>query len=401
VLAFVIRIGLLFATHSYRSIEYSELVNVATSLAQGRGFANAFGNTGPTAHMSPLYPLLLSVVYRWFGTGTTGEIAQETLSCFLAALTWALIPLLAEICQFDRCVGVGAASAGAVLTINRWAETKGSSEAAMAGLACVLLVMCHMRFWYARDFSVRAAISTGILSGLALLVSASLGSIVLGVLLTGYFLFRATAAKMYLRFGLVAVAAILVTLLPWALRNYFVLGDLVWTRSNFPLELMVSNNDYARARLQDNDQAGLRYHPYMSAEQREAVTGMGELAYQRKVKGQALRWIASHPRRFAWLTLQRIYYVWFPEMKRPLQSMALAFLALAGIPALVVLLKRRLPIGYGLLTIWVAYPLVYYVVQTHPRYVYPMQWTMYLLCSQSVWLAYRRFVDRAPGTPND
>ncbi len=388
VLAFVIRVGLLFATRSYLSIEHSELVNVATSLAQGRGFANAFGNTGPTAHMSPLYPLLLSFVYRWFGTGATGEIAQEILSCFLAALTWALIPLLAEICQLDRRVGVGAALAGALLTINRWAETKGSSEAAMAGLACLLLVTCYMRLWYTRDFSVRAGVFAGILSGLALLVSASLGSIVFGLLLTGYFLFRRTVAKVYLIFGLVAVAAVLVTLLPWALRNYFVLGHMVWTRSNFPLELMVSNNDYARARLQDNDQSGLRYHPYMSAEQRQAVTRMGEIAYQQKVKGDAFRWIISHPRTFAWLTLQRIYYVWFPQMKRLPQSIALAFLTLASVPALVGLVKRRQLIGYGLLTIWVTYPLVYYVVQTHPRYVYPMQWTMYLLTGESVGLAY-------------
>src|SRR5208283_3839866 len=104
--------------------------------------------------------------------------------------------------------------------------------------------------------------------------------------------------------------------------------------------------------------------------------------------GEALRWIRSHPRQFGWLTLQRIYHFWFPEMKRPLQTMVLAFLTVATIPAWFYLLKRRLLLGYGLLTIWLLYPPVYYVVQASPRYVYPIQWTIYLLASQSILLGY-------------
>src|SRR5208282_1407995 len=118
-------------------------------------------------------------------------------------------------------------------------------------------------------------------------------------------------------------------------------------------------------------------HPFSNPEQRAAVTAMGELAYERKAKGDAVRWITSHPKRFGWLTLQRTYYFWFPRMKRPVQTLALAFLTLASIPALILLLKRRVLLGYGLLTIWLAYPPVYYLVQAFPRYVYPIQWTFY------------------------
>lgn len=388
ILGFAVRIGLLFATKSYLDQEHSEVVNVATSLARGRGFANPYGNTGPTAHMSPLYPLLLSLVYRWSGTGIIGEIAQEILSCFLAALTWSLIPLLTEICQLDRRVGIGAALAGAILTINRWAETKGSSEAAMAGLGCVLVVMFYMKCWNFRDFSIRAGILAGVLSGLAILVSASLGAVVFGLLLTGYILFRGALGRKYLRFAAVAVALIFATMLPWALRNYFVLGRLVWTRSNFPLELMVSNNDYSFPNLDDNQAVWSRFHPIVSPEQRELIKSMGDLAYQQKLKGEVMRWIASHPRRFAWLTLQRMYYFWFPKMKHRVQRIALGFLTLASMPALVFLLRRTQPIGYALFSVWLTYPLVYYVVQAHPRYAYPMQWTLYLLSSESVLLAY-------------
>jgi len=332
------------------------------------------------------------------GSGIRREIAQEILSCFFGALTWSLIPWLADICLLDRRVGIGAALAGVVLTINRWAETKGSSEAAMAGLAGLLVFVLFMKCWYSRNFSMRNAVSAGLLSGIAMLVSASLGSIVFGLLIASYLLFRRPVGLKYLRFGLVTIAVTFATLLPWALRNYFVLGGLVWTRSNFPLELMVSNNDYALPTLDENQVAGYQYHPFMSPEQRAAVKSMGDLAYQRKVKGEAFHWIASHPRRFASLTLQRAFLFWFPQMKRPIQTLALSLLAWASIPGLVFLLKRREPIGYGLLTIFLTYPCVYYIVQSHPRYVYPIQWTLYLLASESIMLAYLSWKGIQPAT---
>jgi len=384
--AFGIRLALMFMTRSYLDWENSELVLVATSLAQGHGFANAFGDTGPTAYVSPLYPFLLSLVYRWSSIGIHRAIAQEVLSCFFAAITWSLIPVLGEICRIDRRVGITAGMMGAVLTINRWAETKGSSEAAMAGLACLVLFMFYMRCWHLRDFSLRAGVLAGILSGVAMLVSASLGSIIVGLLIAGYVISHRFVAREYLRFAFVVVTLIFAALLPWAMRNYLVLGEFVWTRSNLPLELMVSNNDYASTTLNDNEVSGYKYHPLLSAEQRAAVRSMGELAYQRKMKSEALRWIASHPKQFGWLTLQRIYHFWFPAMKRQIQTVALAVLTVASLPALILLLKRKQLFAYGLLTILATYPLVYYVVQAHPRYVYPIQWIFYLLTSQCIVL---------------
>jgi len=45
--------------------------NIAVSLAKGNGFGSPFRvDTGPTAWMSPLYPLLLSGILRIFGIYT-------------------------------------------------------------------------------------------------------------------------------------------------------------------------------------------------------------------------------------------------------------------------------------------------------------------------------------------
>src|SRR5262249_43361897 len=73
----------------------TENERVAAALAKGKGFCDAFGaGTGPTAHVSPLYPLLLSGVYRWFGTyeTATGRLAQKCLAVFVATIAVLCIP---------------------------------------------------------------------------------------------------------------------------------------------------------------------------------------------------------------------------------------------------------------------------------------------------------------------
>jgi hypothetical protein len=85
-----------------------------------------------------------------------------------------------------------------------------------------------------------------------------------------------------------------------------------------------------------------------------------------------------------------MFYFWFPAMKRPFQTILMALLFLASIPALVLLLREKQPLGYALLTIWIAYPLVYYLLQVDPRYLHPIQWSKYLLIAYGVWVAFRR-----------
>jgi len=48
-----------------------ETGNIAFALSQGKGFGNLFRqNTGPTAWLPPVYPLLLSLLFRIFGAFT-------------------------------------------------------------------------------------------------------------------------------------------------------------------------------------------------------------------------------------------------------------------------------------------------------------------------------------------
>ena len=70
VLAIAVRIVLVFVTGVYTQPARGELVMVAHSIAENRGFANPFATpTGPTAHVAPVYTYLLAFILNGFRGG--------------------------------------------------------------------------------------------------------------------------------------------------------------------------------------------------------------------------------------------------------------------------------------------------------------------------------------------
>src|ERR1035437_4154379 len=56
--------------------ERPEPVQIALSLMTTGRYADAYGaGSGPTAHCAPLHPVLLSILFRVFGTGARGALA--------------------------------------------------------------------------------------------------------------------------------------------------------------------------------------------------------------------------------------------------------------------------------------------------------------------------------------
>jgi hypothetical protein len=160
-----------------------------------------------------------------------------------------------------------------------------------------------------------------------------------------------------------AVAAVLVLsiLAPWAIRNYRVLGSLIWTRSNFGLELQVSNNDTMTADLERNVRLPgfALLHPFPGSEERAKVRMAGEVEYQR--------------------SKQRLF--WLPDMRWPWQSVFEAALTLLGLCGLAFLFWKRHAFAWVATAVLVAYPAVYYVIQVSPRYRFPLEPILLLLAA--------------------
>ncbi|MGC2404742.1 MAG: glycosyltransferase family 39 protein, partial [Acidobacteriaceae bacterium] len=94
--AFAIRVLYLTLAHTYRIRAYDdhmlfgeEAGRIARALATGRGFADPFrGHTGPTAWVGPLFPLILSGVFKLFGVFTPASAwVILTLNSLFSALT--------------------------------------------------------------------------------------------------------------------------------------------------------------------------------------------------------------------------------------------------------------------------------------------------------------------------
>jgi hypothetical protein len=101
--AFGLRVGVILVSHQYKvrtdqaNFNFGfEAGRIARALVTGHGYANPFnGNSGPTAWLPPLYPLLLAGVFKVFGvyTRASGFVILALNSLFSAAV----VPAVYEI----------------------------------------------------------------------------------------------------------------------------------------------------------------------------------------------------------------------------------------------------------------------------------------------------------------
>lgn len=373
-----------------------EPVNIAVSIAATGRYADAYGpGVGPTAHAAPLHPLMLSALLKLFGTGIGGVRAISVLASTESSLAFALLPALAVASGFGLGCGVLAGLGGALLPVNFWHQTNGSFEAPLTALLLVTLCILLSRTWAARSFTISQAAIFGFVAGAACLTSPVVIPVLVAWSVASVLRFRDDFQRVIVFFA-VAAGLVLVMLAPWAVRNHRALGAFIWTRSDFGIELQVSNNDLMTADLERNvalPEFAL-FHPHVGEHERARVKAMGEVAYSNAKLHEALAWIASHPDRFASLTAQRIRLFWMPRMVRWWQTVLEAALSFGALIGLALLFWRRSDSAWILGAAVVMYPPVYYLIQAAPRYRLPLESILYLLAARALTFLFERKVPR-------
>jgi len=136
-----------------------------------------------------------------------------------------------------------------------------------------------------------------------------------------------------------------------------------------------------------------RFHPNSSTEEAQTLRALGEYRYNQTRLRKALGWIRAHPARAANLTLQRIWFFWFPSenglqgyREQRLRMLALHALTVASFFDLYQSLKRRILSATLLLLVIALFPLIYYLVQFEYRYRYPLLWMTCLLAAEAIRL---------------
>jgi len=356
-----------------------EMGAVATSLAQSGQFADPYDlPTGPTAHLPPVSPGILALIWRLFGMGLAAGYAGWLFKIATHSAMYAMLPWLAGRLGVGRQAGVLAGVAGAFVVL--W---PGHGEA-LTAIAMGLLLITFVRRWTSATSSVGGSLLLGLAAGVTFHVQPVLLLVVLGCM--AFELWWSQDRRKWAHSAVVALGLVLACL-PWGWRNYAAFHEVFFIRSNLGLELRMGNHEGAAAAMDVMDARQEHRHPRIhGGEEARKVQELGETEYMRQAKREALGWVGAHPGEFLRLTLSRMIHFWFGPLHRPLEAMGISLLTiLAILGAIRTLPAMTVPQRAALLIPLATYPLIYYVVPYMYRYRIPMDWILLAFAGAEVW----------------
>ncbi|HUC54143.1 MAG TPA: hypothetical protein VMR90_08865 [Candidatus Cybelea sp.] len=361
-----------------------ETGNIAYSLVMGKGFSSPFRReTGPTAWLTPVYPLLVAGVFRVFGIFTAKSFFAVV---FLNALfsSAACVP----ICFAGKKIsGWGPASGAAWL----WALYPNAVMMPFAWVwdTCLAALLGAVLLWATLELGdspqrTRNWSGYGLLWGFALMSNPALGSLLPFLLGWAAYRCRREAKFSFWKPALAAGIAILCCV-PWTARNYLVFHKFVPLRSNFPLELYIGNN---------NNYAGRQFvWPPKITKEREILRyfRMGETPFMEEEKQKAMEFIRSHPGIAMELIGEKFVAFW-TGVPEPLQilkttdSLLIQVLivcntlaAVGALTGIVVLIGKRSVYAFPSAVFPLVFPWLYYVTHPNLRYRHPIDPVVLLL----------------------
>jgi hypothetical protein len=360
------------------------MMSVAATFADTGEIADPYMElpTGPTAHVGPIYPMLIGYVYRVLGDGDTGEMAKQILSCTISSGRSFLLVVLALALGLSEWTALCAGLISAVYIGAYETELKGDWEGPLAANVLIFLILWGYRISWRRVPRAREGFLYGLSWGVALLIAPSLlpvgAGLTLAAFLSGWIGAQPAARRAFTLALVCSAAGCALSLSPWIVRNYLVLGGFVWGRDNFGLELSVSNGPSAQWSDSLNGVRMHMVHPSRSRQAAEKVLAQGELAFNRDRKLEAVQWIQRNPGEFARLTVQRTFYFWFPPGRNLAHEFALGGFTLLAFGGLWFLWRQSLPAGVIVAVLWASYPLIYCLIQWSSRYRQPIEWSLAL-----------------------
>ena len=264
-----------------------ETGNIAYALAQGKGFSNVFRTeTGPTAWLAPVYPLMVAAMFKLFGTFTARAF-------FAAVFLNILFSAAASVPIFfagKRLGGSGVAAGAAwlwtvfpsaVMMPFEWIWDTSLSALLAALILWATLELTESERWL--DWGVY-----GLLWGLALMTNPALGALL--PFLLGWVVLRGRGERRTRwKRGALAVGVAALCCVPWTIRNYVAFHRLIPLRSNFPFELWLGNNDIFDEHARNGRKSITR------TEEARRYAQLGETAYMAEKWQSATSFIESHP----------------------------------------------------------------------------------------------------------
>ncbi len=386
-LALFVRIAYMTLAHTWRVRPYGdhfqfgwEMARIARALVTGYGYADPFnGHTGPTAWVTPAYPLLIAGVFKLFGIYTAVSAwVLLAINCVLNAFIVRTTYEIAARC-FNGSVARWSAWIWALYPAAMQYAVKWIWEMTLTAFlfSWVLVLALRMRRIgepTGDGPTLRRWAIFGLLWGLIALANPEV-CIMLPV--TGMWVLAGSGRAWPRRLPRAALAAAvcLACIAPWSLRNQGVFHTFIPLRGNFGAELYLGNGPGAVGLLMEYN------HPGESAPQLRLYREMGEVAYVRMRGDRAKTVIRSDWGRFFKLSAKRLYYFWFsvphPSDDAPWveygRNLNYQFTSIAGLLGLFLALRRRVPAAGLFAWCFALLPLLYYFVTVHARFRHPFE----------------------------
>jgi hypothetical protein len=368
----------------------AEITRVALTLIKQGDFAHPFFAlpTGPTAHTAPGYVLLFALVGKLFGIGWTGAAVLWSLNIGFLALQLALLPVLSTRLGLGAAPGVIAAALGVIVQPYRvlleW-------EALLTGALLVVLCVLTITYFKApKDW--QHSVLLGFVWGAAILTNPEC---VLLLFAWSHIAAMENSPEMVSRARramVVVVAGAALACLPWFIRNYRQFHAAFFIRDNFGLELYTSNNPCASPTMLENYTSGChdRTHPNNNPAIAAEVAAEGEIRFNHDRLKQAMAWIESNPRAFAWLTWRRFLKFWFPSLASLRYAIPLGMLTILSFAGLAMMYRNHGRAAWLFSSTLFVYPLIHYVMQFEARYRYPIFWATFLPAAYAILEMVRR-----------
>lgn len=344
-----------------------EMVAVANSIASGNGFASPYLiETGPTALVPPVYPFLLSILFKLFGSySIIAAVVALGFNIILSSLV--LIPLFFLMQSlFDRRTAIAAVWTWAVLPIAGFTDVLFIWNTSLYTLALTTFLAVTLSF-ETNDFHT-FRILYGALTGFMILVE-PVSLVVVGLSYL-WLIWRRIPTK-----TLVLILTI-TSLFPfiWVVRNFLTFHQPVFIRSGFGLELSLG--------IRNNELAGdsPMSLPNRNPEELEKYRMMGEMDYMQYRMDDAVEWIQEHPTEYWASVVKRAAAYWtgfrvseiylFYGRYELIKHLFYSLPALGAILALFFLKDKTTPL---ILFILLLYPVVYFMTHIDLRFRLPIE----------------------------
>lgn len=351
--------------------------------------------TGVTAHVAPLYPALIAAGIRLTDDAELGLLFARSLLAVGFGAFLVLLPTLAAWCGLNRKAGLLATVLFAFPTppVFAWIELTGQHETVLTTMLFAVAAAATIGTIRGGTLTLTRAGTLGAAWALAAHSSPVVAPPLIAVLATSWMCFDVDRRRLA-TFACALLVAFTIAVTPWTLRNARAIGGFAFIRDNFGLELAVSNADDARPNMRENMAGAMQRHPYVNRDEALRMRHQGERRYYEARSAEAKAWIRANPRRFLELTLDRVRFFFFPPTALehhayfyfPILALAFVWLAIAW--------RHRSVETLALLGALFAFAAPHFLVQSSPRYAYPVLWILVLFASSAFLALWTRV---APG----